>query len=144
VKKLFLPIATGSAGIPSLGNRVVANGAGPPANPATATTSAAATISTVGDAMRQVLQAEREAAQQLSQCQLDCQSALEATRVDARRITERAEAIAQSIHGRIDRVASERAECRRQGSERAPTQPDEFRIEAAVAQLAARLTGAAQ
>jgi vacuolar-type H+-ATPase subunit H len=99
---------------------------------------------TVGNAMRQVLSAESAAAQQLARCQHECQAALDAARVDARRIAERAEAIAQAIHGRIDKVASERAECRLQAAEHAPDAPDEARVTAAIVSLAARLTGEAQ
>lgn len=110
----------------------------PPPDPASPGTP----LGSVATAMRLVLDAERDAAQQIARCEADRQAALEATRAQARRIAERAEAIAQAIHGRIDRVASERAECRRQAVSSSPPEPDEAQLAAAIARLAAGLTGA--
>jgi hypothetical protein len=144
VKELSSPIAAGTPGAATRERRAFATGDHAAAAPTTGASAPTPTIGTVGDAMRRVLQAESDAAQKLAECQVECQAALDAARLDARRIAERAEAIAQAIHGRIDRVASERAECRRQTSAHAPAEPDEARVAAAILHLAARLTGARQ
>ena len=91
--------------------------------------------------MRAVLDVETEAALDLGRCKDECQAALEAARMDARNTTIRAEAIARGIHGRIERVATARAELRRRSADEADSDANTTELAAAVGRLAARLTG---
>ena len=95
----------------------------------------------VADAMREVLAAERDAEEAINRCQRECQSELEAAQAAARRIADRAEQTAQAIHGRIERVAAQRAARHRAGLADQPGDLDPQVVAAAVERLAERLTG---
>jgi regulator of protease activity HflC (stomatin/prohibitin superfamily) len=63
----------------------------------------------VAAAMERVLDAEREATAEVEARRAECTARVAAARLRARTILERAEALAQAIHARTDRVADERA-----------------------------------
>jgi vacuolar-type H+-ATPase subunit H len=63
----------------------------------------------VARAMNTVLAAERDAAAAIEACRADGARALDAARLAARARIERAEAVAQQIHARTERVAAARA-----------------------------------
>lgn len=109
---------------------------------ANATTRPAAMASdSVAAAMKAVLATELEAAQSLEQCEAQCNAALESARVDALAIATRAESIARAIHGRIEQVASDRAERHRREITPHDLGAGDAGLDAAVQRLAASLTG---
>jgi len=95
----------------------------------------------VADAMRRVLAAEREADEAIARCRQECQAELESARLEAHRIIERAEQLAQAIHGRTERIATQRAAQHRADLAEQPVTVNAEVFAAAIARLAERLTG---
>ncbi|HXQ63714.1 MAG TPA: hypothetical protein VN787_02570 [Steroidobacteraceae bacterium] len=63
----------------------------------------------VAQAMNEVIAAERAAIAGVESCRADCAREVAAARLEARRLLDRAERIAQAIHARTERIAEERA-----------------------------------
>lgn len=112
------------------------------AMPSLAETALPALGADVAEAMRTVLEAERDAADRLERCSAESRTALESARAEARRITARGEETVQAINGRVEAVATARAERRRKGLNLGSARPDAIDVSGAVARLAARMTGA--
>jgi hypothetical protein len=91
----------------------------------------------VARAMDAVLAAERAAAAAIDTCRADGARELSAARLAARARIERAEAVAQLIHGRTERVATARAAALAAAAVAAPVAPRP--LAAAVDEVAAWL-----
>jgi vacuolar-type H+-ATPase subunit H len=91
-------------------------------------------------AIEHVLAAERDAVAEVERRRSRCTARLDEARLEARRLVERAESIAQAIHARTERVAAERARALVQAS--VPNAPDAAELDAIVARIAAQLTDA--
>jgi vacuolar-type H+-ATPase subunit H len=85
-----------------------------------------------------VLAAERDAVADVERCRSRCAARLDEARIEARRLVERAESIAQAIHARTERVATQRAGAVVQAS--APCAAAAAELDAIVARIAAQLT----
>jgi vacuolar-type H+-ATPase subunit H len=69
----------------------------------------AATATGVAATIERVLAAERDAATDVERARVRCAERVAEARLEARRILERAEGVAQAIHARTERVAASRA-----------------------------------
>lgn len=92
----------------------------------------------VAVAMEEVLAAEREARAEVELRRAECAARVAAARLQARTIVEHAEALAQAIHARTERVAAARAGALAAGVACAPCTPGA--LESAIDGVAARLT----
>lgn len=96
----------------------------------------------VAEAMNRVLEAERQVLAELESCRAEADKTLEGARREARSLLERAERIARDIHGRTEKLANARA--RRlveEAGRHRDDPPGAEALQAAVARLAARMTG---
>lgn len=94
----------------------------------------------VAAAIEHVLAAERDAEAEVERCRSRCAARLDEARIEARRLVERAESLAQAIHARAERVAAQRAGALVQAT--TPPTPGAAELDAIVARVAAELTDA--
>ncbi len=87
--------------------------------------------------IERVLAAERDAVAEVARCRARCTARLDEARIEARQLVERAEAVAQAIHARTERVAERRAAARLHAT--ATRRPGPAELDAIVARVAARL-----
>lgn len=98
------------------------------------------------DAITRVLEAERQARDRVAHCEAEAAAHVEAARARARRVVERTDARASALRTRVEQQVAERVTALRAEAEGIRGQPPEedarqAQLEAAVARLAARLTG---
>jgi vacuolar-type H+-ATPase subunit H len=119
-------MSVGAAGFPM--PRLKDNAGGAPASE----------LAGVAATIERVLAAEREAAAGLERTRVRGAERVAEARLEARRILERAEVLAQAIHARTERVAAARAAAQGRASTAQP--PAEAEVAATVARVAALLT----
>lgn len=98
------------------------------------------------DAISRVLEAERQAHERVARCEAEAAAHVETARTRVRRVVERTDARVSALRTRVERQVAERVTALRAEAEGIRGQPPEedvrqAQLEAAVARLAARLTG---
>ncbi len=98
------------------------------------------------DAIRRVLEAERQARDRVARCEAEAAAHVEAARARARRALERTDARMSALRARVEQRVAEQVVALRAEAGKIHSQPPEedarqAQLEAAIARLAARLTG---